>query len=586
MGLSLSQLKENYLKKPKNGTINKALIHQNRIKFHAETRISDNYNHTSLDFLSWVNTLIPSDKFQIFEALFQYPVKTNELTGIVFDKLSRIFDGRNPVYNYQFKSPANREDWEDYRIEQLNEPLVWQTDGWENFKTEINSVLVVDMPQEVNSDDSKPQPYFYWLPIDQVIDYSVNTHTQNMDYLVFKKGEDAIAVIDDESYRVYSVEKGDIGEEISNNPHDLGYCPARFFWNDPLSLTDPDVKVHPLSKELESLDWFLFFHTSKRHLDLYGSYPIYSGYESDCEYNNVLSGEECDGGHLRNKDGLYIFDKAGKLAKCPKCGDKRIAGVGSFVTVPIPEQGEVDLRNPVQVLTVDKTSLDYNVNEVKRLREEIINSVVGVDEGVVKEQAINEMQVSANFESMATILNRVKKGFEEAQDFVDEAVCRLRYGSDFISADINYGTEFYAQNSSELRDRYKTAKDSGASESELDAMREQLIETEYRHNPIQMQRMLILSQIEPFDHYSRTELINLLDKDIISQEDFVIKLNFSNFVNRFERENSNIIDFGLNLPYYERVKIISLKLKEYAEEYLRNKRFGQSDERDVRSPGG
>ena len=586
MILSLQQIKDKLLEKKKSGTINRAILHQNRIKFHTEISVSDAYSHSSLQFLSWVSTLIPNDKFKIFNALFQYPVKTNELTGIVFDKLSRVFDGRNPAYNYQFTSPEHLEDWEEYRQEKLNEPAVWQTDGWENFKTEINSVLVVDMPPEQDVADKRPAPYFYWLPIGDVLDYGVNSRTQNMEYIIFKQGEEAITVIDEGSYRVFEVDKGQITKEVTNNPHDLGYCPARFFWNDPLSLKEPDIKMHPLSKVLESLDWFLFFHISKRHLDLYGSYPIYSGYESDCDYINTASGDECDGGFLKSIGGSYKYQKDGKLASCPKCGDKRIAGVGSFVTVPIPEEGEADLRNPVQVLTVDKSSLDYNVQEETRLKREIIQSVVGVDEGVVKEQAINEMQVSANFESMSTILNRVKKGFEEAQDFVDETVCRLRYGKAFMSADINYGTEFYAVNVEELRNRYKTAKDSGASEAELDAMRDQLIETEYRHNPTQLQRMLILAQIEPFDHYSRTELISLLDKGIISQEDFVVKLNFSNFVNRFERENGNILDFGQNLEYYAKVKIITDKFKEYAEEYLRNKRFGQSDERDVRGSRG
>ncbi|MFR8207454.1 MAG: hypothetical protein ACLU99_14970 [Alphaproteobacteria bacterium] len=28
-----------------------------------------------------------------------------------------------------------------------------------------------------------------------------------------------------------------IGELLVDNPHDVGYCPARFFWNEPLSLS-------------------------------------------------------------------------------------------------------------------------------------------------------------------------------------------------------------------------------------------------------------------------------------------------------------------------------------------------------------
>jgi hypothetical protein len=571
MVLDLKQIKNALETQKKSGTINRAKIHQDRIRFHAETKLSSQASYAGTNFLNWVGSLIPSDKSKIFRALFQYPVKTAELTGIIFDKLSRVFDGRNPAFNYQFTSPEDRDDWEYYRQDVLKEPAIWQTDGWENFKTEINSVLVVDLPEEQSG--VRPEPYFYWLPIAQVIDYRVNKNTQNMDYIIFKQGfnengHEQIAVIDDLSYRLFTIEYGDILEEVTNSLHGLAYCPARFFWNDPLALGEPDIKVHPLSKVLESLDWFLFFHTSKRHLDLYGAYPIYSGYESDCDYSNALTGEECDGGHLRDKQGNFMFGADSKLLACPKCGDKRIAGVGSFVTVPVPLEGEVDLRNPVQMLIVDKSSLDYNVQEVMRLREEIINSVVGVDGGVVNEQAINEKQVNANFENQSTILNRIKKGFEEAQDFVDETACRLRYGNTFISADINLGTEFYAVDPMELRKRYALAKSNGASTAELDAMQGQILETEYRHNPQQLQRMLTLSQIEPFTHFSREEVFKLQEKQIISQIDFVIKINFTTFVYRFERENGNIIEFGLKRPFHERITIINEKFKEYARQQL------------------
>lgn len=94
---------------------------------------------------------------------------------------------------------------------------------------------------------------------------------------------------------------------------------------------------------------------------------------------------------------------------------------GSFVEIPIPDgDKQPDLRNPVQMLTVDRTSLDYNVEEEKRLRENIITAVVGQNEEVTQREAFNEQQVKAAFESQSTVLNRVKKGFEAAQQFVDE----------------------------------------------------------------------------------------------------------------------------------------------------------------------
>lgn len=522
------------------------------------------------DILSWVGNILPSEKFKMFKSLFRYPVKTNEVTGICFDKLSRIFDGRNPAMNYQFMNSEQRDDWEYYRQEVLRYPDVWSTKGWEYFKTEINSVLIVDMPTEIDTNDKYPQPYFYWLSIENVITYDVDKKTGIMEYIIFRQKDDKVAVIDDERYRIYEFKNNTIGQLLIDNAHDLGYCPARFFWNDSLSIKEPDIKESPLTKQLEALDWFLFFHISKRNLDLYGAYPILSGYAANCNYSNPESGEMCEDGFLKNKDGHFMFDQSGLLMKCPKCGDKRLAGVGSFVEIPIPtDEKQPDLRNPVQMLNVDVSSLDYNVAEENRLKENIITAVVGVDNELINDQALNEKQVSANFESQSTILNRTKKGFEAAQQFVDETICRLRYGNMFVSAKINLGTEFYTLSPSELRNVYKTAKDSGASESELDALQNQIIETEYRNNPIQLQRMLILSELEPYRHLSRLEVLDLYSRQLIDETDLRIKLNFSSFVKRFERENTNILEFGTQIPFDKKINIINQKFKDYASEINR-----------------
>ena len=457
MGYDVAEIRKRITENKNADALTRAKLHQMRIKFHTVKRITAfNSPYISIpltQFLAMVENILPHDKFVLFKALFRYPIKTNEITAVCFDKLSRIFDGRNPAFNYQFVNAAQKDDWEQYRQTKLNEPAIWSTKGWEFFKSEINSVLIVDVAREQTTE--LPEPYFYWLPIDDVITYKADPTTGVMDFIVFRR-RDEIVVLDDASYRVWDDQKhtGQInGDPKIEAPHDLGYCPARFFWNESISLEDPDVKASPLSGELESLDWFEFFHISKRQLDLFGAYPILSGYEQSCDFSNAENGDYCDGGFLRDKQGRYRLDMAGLLLRCPKCGNKRIIGAGSFVEIPVPNEAEnqPDLRNPVQLLTVDRDALDYNVDEQKRLREEIITAVVGQDEIVTNRDAFNEQQVQANFESVTTVLNRVKRGFEDAQTWVDETVCRLRYGNYFLSARINYGTEFYLYSPDELR---------------------------------------------------------------------------------------------------------------------------------------
>lgn len=596
MGLSAEEIRRKASEQRRKQTILLAVLHENRIRFHAEAVPStpaltswmyrgrqsvvklpmlagrEGVAQALTDFLGMVENIIPKDKFQTFKTLFRFPVLTNEVLDVCYDKLSRIFDGRNPAYSYQFTATEQRDDWEWYRQEMLNEPVVWQTNGWDYFRTQINSVMVVDLPEEQDASDRYPQPYFYWLPISDVIDFKADASTGQMKYIIFRQDDERIAAIDDEFYRVFQGDKGVVGELLREVPHDLGYCPARFFWSDPMSLDKPDIKKSPVTKELDRLDWYLFYAISKRHLDTYGSYPIYWGYEQNCDYRNDESGDYCDGGFLKDKHGHWHYDMNGLLLPCPKCSQKRITGAGSFVEVPVPIEGQPDLSNPVGMLAVDRQSLDYNHEEEERLRTDIITAIVGTNEQITSREALNEQQILANFESQSTVLQRVKKGFEEAQQWVDDTCCRLRYGSGFIQSSINYGTEFYLFTSDQLRERYKAAKEAGMSEADLDALYQQIIETEYRHNPQQMQRMIILGDLEPYRHLTRDEVQAMYDKGLVTIEELMVKMNFADFIRRFERENMNVLSFGENIDYDRKIQTIRERLMDYAREVVPEKK--------------
>lgn len=567
MGLSVSQIKEILHAPQHTSSIYKARRLQNRLRFHTESNISvSDVVEPANDFLAWVKSLLPTDKYNIFLQLFKFPLPSNIVVEDTYRELERVFDSRNASAFYQFSSSEMESDWSKYRRDVLHEPEVWRTTGWKQMQIAPNSILVVDLPVEQTSE--KPEPYFYWLDFNDVIDYDLGKNNV-FNWLIFKQPGNKIAVFDEVSIRIFAVsDSREITGLISESTHNLGYCPARFFWSDNLNSKKDDIKKNPLVKELSSLDWYLFFALSKRHLDLYAPYPIYSAYEEDCNFENNETGEYCDGGFLRDSKGQYKILADGSVEKCPCCGNKRIAGPGSFLEVPVPNQAEgiADMRNPVQITTIDKNSLDYNVQECERLKNEIIVSIVGSGGGVSEKEAINETQVSANFESKSAVLTALKTNFEQAQKFVEDTICRLRYGDSFIASSIDYGTVFYVFTVQELYQKYTTAKANGASTAELDAISQQILEVEYRNNPLMLQRMLILKQLEPFAHKTTDELIKLYEKGLASKEQVIIKLNFSEFIDRFERENINIIEFGSQLTMNEKIKVINNKLLEYARE--------------------
>lgn len=569
MGLELNQIKQILQKPSKRQVIQKAVNMQRRLRFHTETNIAvSDINQPTTVFLDWIKRLLPKDKYNIFLQLFKFPLPTPAVVEDVYRELERVFYSRNSSSSYQFTDSELAEDWSQYRKSNLNEPEVWKTTAWKRMQVSPNSILVVDLPLVQTS--TRPEPYFYWLEIDSVIDYELFKQDENLfNWLIFNQPEHRIAVFDDTSIRVYQLnEKNEIQSLVSEAQHDLGYCPARFFWSTQLNEKNKDLKKNSITKELSNLDWYLFFSISKQHLDLYAPYPIYSAYEADCNFENNETGDYCDGGFLRNAKGEYKILNDGTVEKCPCCSEKRIAGPGSFLEVPIPNQSEgvADMRNPVQITTIDKDSLDYNVNECARLKNEIVISVVGSGGTVSEKEAINETQVTANFESKTSVLNALKTNFELAQKFVEDTVCKLRYGGAFISSSVNWGTEFYVFTVAELYSKYKQAKENGASNSELDAISQQILEVEYRNNPLVLQRMLILKQLEPYPHKTLDEVLKLYEKGLLNENLVKLKINFSTLIEKFERENINIIEFASNKPMREKIDIINKKLLEYVTE--------------------
>ena len=542
---------------------------QRRLRFHTETNVAvSDINQPATLFLEWVSSLLPKDKYYTFLQLFKFPLATPAVAEDVYRELERVFYSRNSSSSYQFTDSELAEDWASYKKNVLNEPDIWKTVGWKKMQVSPNSILVIDLPALQTT--GRPEPYFYWLEISEVIDYKTFKFDENrFEWLIFKQPEHRIAVFDDTSICVYQLnEKNEIQSLVSEAQHDLGYCPARFFWSTQLNEKNRDLKKNPLTKELSNMDWYLFFSISKQHLDLYAPYPVYTAYEADCNFENNETGDYCDGGFLRDSNGNYKILADGTVEKCPCCSQKRIIGPGSYIEVPVPNQAEgvSDMRNPIQILTIDKDSLEYNVKECERLKNEIVVSIVGSGGTVSEKEAINETQVTANFASKTSVLNALKTNFELAQKFVEDTICKLRYGSSFISSSVSWGTEFYVFTVSELYAKYKQAKDNGASDSELDAITQQILEVEYRNNPLVLQRMLILKQLEPYPHKTLDEVIGLYDKGLLDEDTVKLKINFSSLIDRFERENINIIEFASNRTLKDKIGIINSKLKEYVTE--------------------
>lgn len=576
MALTIQQVKEILSEKTtkQKPTIKKAARQENRLRFHSETILSDaDAGRAFTEFSEFVKTLLPSDKYRMFLSLFQFPVNTVTLTDRIYTALHKLFDGRNPVFKFDFLSSEDAEDWQEFRARNLNEPLVWKTKGFETMKNSINSIIVADLPSEQTGE--RPEPYFYFLDIESVIEFN-NPEGEVFDWLMFWTAPDRIAVFDDESFRVFeTIEESstEIKEmPISESFHDLGYCPARFFWSTPVSYKNLLVKKSPLSNILGKLDMLLFYEVSNEHLNLYGRYPIYSVFASDCDYEHSETHEYCDGGFLKSHDGHYLMNGT-KAKPCPICESKRLDGPGSLIEIDPPGEAndKADLRNPVQITSIPRESLDYNNEDIQRRRTELYSAITGNQGAAINDKAINESQVLGIFQGLEAALEMPQRNFEKAMTWTDKTMCLLRYGStSFTGLSISLGTEHFIFSTSVLMELYKLAKESSFSVSTLDMLEDLYHATEYKNNPEQLQRQTILNNLDPFRHRGIDEVQKMYADNEVNYNDYMVKANFSTFVTRFERENMSVTEFGSGVNFDTKIKAIRKALEGYALEMKPN----------------
>ena len=571
MSLTFEEIKDVYnnvgsIEQTNKATIQKAIKHEERVRFHSEVSLDkEEVTRAYNNFINLVGELLPDDKLQMFKTLFQFPVATVPLLDEIYTALRKLFDGRNPVYSYDFVTKELENDWREYRDVKLSDKF-WEDEGFEMMKSGINSLVVVDLPSEQTGD--RPEPYAYFIELKDVIALQ-DIEGVDIEWVIFKIDKDRIGVFDDEYYRVFKVKGGRIIDIEIESTHDLGFCPVRFFWTSGINNKLPLVKKSPISTYLGRLDMLLFYEISNEHLNLFARFPIYSAYEEDCSYEMKETGYYCSRGVLKTRNGEYVFDGT-KPKSCPVCSTKKFDGAGTYIKIEAPSRknNNADLSDPVTITTIPKDSLDYNNNDIKERRMEVYRAMTGNKGMSINNKAVNEKQVLAIFESLEAALRMPQQNFEAVMEWVDNTCCLLRYGKEvYKGASINLGTDHYVMSSSQLLDLYLQNKERGAGAGVLDMWEDRYYESEYRNDQVKMARYSIISNLDPLRHTTNAEALVMSKEGKIDNTTYLIKTNLSSFILRFERENDiSIVEFGKNDNFGNKIDTIKQSFVNYANE--------------------
>lgn len=572
------------LKEPKNDSyIQQARLQEERLVFHCEPVMETlHLPHAYNRFIKWVEQFLPKEKMKRFIPLLTCPIETVQSTATIFTELSKVYEADNKYIKFDFVNDEIENDANEYQAK-IGDTDFWKTEGFKALQTGINDLLIVDLPSVQKTE--RPEPYYYLLSISRIVDVMFFMDGA-VSYVAFQREQDGkYVVIDEETYFVISKDEDsgnytvDIESKHSSYTEDgtlidgLGHAPARSFYDNPIVRTKRINKNGPLSKVLSKLDWLLFWRVSIKYFELYAAWPIMVSYKRTCNYKDE-DHNECVEGYVNYSVTQYVELNGESVPQiqnyqkvCPVCAAQSNLGPGTKWEVDAPRDKEdVDLmENPIKYVEVATDKLDFVVGELERLENEIYLDVVGWDGDAITKESVNEKQVQAGFVSKEAVLDNIKGYLEESQKFAMDNVFALRYGSYFLGSTVDWGNNYFLKSEAELTKEYSDMKLSGLPSFMISDAREKINRTANKNNTERLERNAILEQLEPYLDYKMSDL-QTMQIATIDPEGYILKLNFNNFIQRFEREQMNVVQFGSLLPFNTKIDIIKNTLLSYGKE--------------------
>ena len=531
--------------------------------------------------------ILPRDKYNTFKSLMTYPLPTVEYSERAYEELHKVFQADNKVIDYIFDDKETKEEFIEY-LDQIGFNNYFETEGWERYKTDINGMIIIDLPPLERDEEGNPiavdspEPYFYFLE-SKYIHYVENDeqgackclfYWQPISQELKDQGyEKKWCAIDSMFYHVY-LEKDGVLTEIDTALHGLGYTPARMFWSQSIG-SSRTLRSNQLSDNLGAMDWLLYTLITERHLELYAGFPIISVFEQECSYRS--GGFYCENGYLYADDPEMDVEIKRRDA-CPNCnGEKALVGPGSIIEAP----GAANSDSPqnqmpmINITTGDTASLSTMRAKIDALVADFMINMIGYGGDPNNDQAMNVKQVMGSFESRATVLNHLARGFEEIHKFVADTIADLKYGEIYKGSNIFYGSVFFLQDPNSMQETYAIAKKNGVSQSGLAEARRAIGRKTYQNNYEMLSRMELLTDLEPLDGYTIEEIMKF--EKLVSKRDLILKVNFNDFIQRFELENMPVQNFRPEQDYSLRVTTIRDVLMSYVDELQEEKSEAMPD---------
>lgn len=474
-------------------------------------------------FFAEVFNRLPKDKADRYVEYFK-----NDLPSLLFDverEYGRIHNAQDRHISYQYDDE-----------EKTKELAKWlEMQGLAEFLKKQGTRAII---RSIND-------YYVCLPYpNNFVRVNVKSVLYvDSDSIVFMRGG-SYFVVDSEEYRIFR--KDGRGYVLDSQvPHELGYAPFTSFWHSPY-FSDSLIQESPVYSVIDKAFRFLDHQNGKDYYDAYAKYEIIKLRSERCDYEDPNYGGSCSGGYVSGRVKYYDDGTSETLndIECPRCKSKRMIGAGTIIEVPTPADPSINNWEAIERIGADVPTLQYNTDETDRLTIDLMANLVGFIEGVISSEAINREQVSTLLEKKKSILIYLAGNFEKTHQFIIDTCAKLLYSDGYLGSIVKYGSEFFLRSSEALTREYKETRES-SSDYQLSELQKQIDRKSAENNPQQRYRLKILRALEPFLQRSISELSTLYKDGLISDFLLMKKINFSSYIERFERENGDIAKFAI-----------------------------------------
>lgn len=495
-------------------------------------------NYISNDeFLNWVKTVLRTDNFISFYKYFRTPSPSASLIHTkIKEPLKRVFFADDSYFNYTVRdnNQVNPEELEDGFNEYILDKLLFS----------YNSILVHDL-KDVN------EPCRFLVDIEKVIAIDSDMgKIKRIAYTASMVDEDGreilgYAYIDKDRYAFFDKDY----REVSEAPHDLGYCPAFYITKEAFGQSNDVVRKSLFSFVRAEMEEYDFFKTIQRMTDPNGAIPTIT--QLDVTNKNAKK----DGGEGANypMTSHEIKNQQAEFKnEFPQ--SENLIQVGSITKVPIikKQDGSVDVelaKNLINFFYLPVESMKYLDSRIKDLERQIIVSVLG-DYADANENAKNELQVSKSYVSKQDMLRYVSASLSRIRQKSDKTMLALKYGKDAVDVDVFYGSDFFIETQEELLNQFQLSPNAIERKNLLIRM----AQTRNKFNPNKALRDSILYKLLPYA--SDIDFDKAADK--VSPEVFELQTRFSYWISMFEAHYGDLVAFWEAIDQPEAQKLIEI----------------------------